>query len=118
MKKYCLGIAVAFALALFLESMGWWQTMIVAGIASSFFVNRPLAAFTAGLLGVAIAWLALLIFAGLQSQILPLMKITGQIFMLPAALSFLLLLITLLLGGLLGGLGSLTGFWWRKTFRK
>jgi hypothetical protein len=118
MKKYGTGIALTFALALFLESMGWWQAMIVAGIASSFWVASSLAAFSVGFLGVAAAWCTLLVLAEVTHHIFSIMKLTGQIFGLPANLSFLLLLITLLLGGFMGGLGGLIGFWWRKTIQK
>lgn len=118
MKKYGPGIALTLALALFLESMGWWQAMIVAGIASGFGVVSSLAAFAVGFLGVAAAWCTLLVLAEVSHHIFSIMKLTGQIFGLPAKLSFLLLLITLLLGGFMGGLGGLIGFWWRKTILK
>lgn len=118
MKKYGPGIALTFALALFLESMGWWQAMIVAGVASGFWVASSLAAFSVGFLGVAAAWCTLLVLAEVNHHIFSIMTLTSQIFGLPANLSFLLLLITLLLGGLMGGLGGMIGFWWRKTILK
>ncbi|MDZ7319660.1 MAG: hypothetical protein ONB11_10920 [candidate division KSB1 bacterium] len=118
MKNYLLGTALIFALALVFESMGWWQAMIVAGMAGSLFVSRSFTVFCAGFLGVAAAWLVQLIIAQLGHPIVPIMTITGQIFRLPKNWSFLLLLLTLLLGGLLGGLGGVTGLWWRKTLMK
>lgn len=118
MKKILLGILITFILAVIFEVIGLWQAMVISGILGGFVVKRSWQAFIVGFSGVTICWLVILIYAETRHQIFPLMKMTGQIMMLPESLSFLIFIGTLLLGGILGGLGGLNGLWWRRVFVK
>ena len=117
MKSIGFGILITFIFALIFEILGIWQAMVVAGILGSLSVKRSWHAFIVGFGGVVICWLFILIYAEIRHQIFPLMKITTQVMMLPPSLSFLIFIGTLLLGGILGGLGGLNGLWWRKLFK-
>jgi len=118
MKKFSLGILITFLFAFAFEISGFWQAMVVAGFVGSWFVTRSAHAFWVGFCGVAFCWLAILAYSEIRHHVLPIMKLTGQIFMLPESASFLLLIVTLLIGGILGGLGGLNGLWWRRAILK
>lgn len=118
MKKFSLGILVTFLFAFLFEIAGFWQAMVVAGFVGSWFAVRSAQAFGIGFCGVAFCWLAMLAYAEIRHHIFPIMKLTGQIFMLPENASFLLLIVTPFIGGVLGGLGGLNGLWWRRAILK
>lgn len=118
MKNILSGIIITFIFALVFEIIGLWQAMIAAGILGSLVVKRSGLAFLVGFSGVTLCWLVFLTYAEIRHEIFPLMKITSQIVMLPENLSFLIFIGTLILGGILGGIGALNGLWWRKIFMK
>ena len=116
MKNILFGFLITFILALIFEIIGIWQAMVVAGILGGLMVNRSWQAFLVGFSGVAICWLMILIYSEIVHDIFPLMDMTAQIMMLPKNLSFLIVIGAILIGGILGGLGGLNGFWWRRIF--
>jgi hypothetical protein len=116
MKNILFGILITFSFALIFEIIGIWQAMVIAGIWGGLMVNRSWQAFLVGFSGASICWLIILIYAEIKHRIFPIMKMTGQIMKLPENLSFLIFIGTLLLGGILGGLGGLNGLWWRRIF--
>ena len=116
MKKFFTAVFITFILAFLFEFIGFWQGMVIAGIAGSLTINRASQAFFAAFLGVFLCWFLILLYGEIFHQILPIMKITAKILMLPENLSWLIFLITMLLGGILGGLGALNGFYWKKIF--
>ena len=116
MKKFFTALSITFILACIFEFIGFWQGMVIAGIAGSLMCNRPSQAFFAAFLGVFLCWFLILLYGEIFHQIFPIMKITTKILMLPENLSWLIFLITMLLGGILGGLGALNGFYWKKIF--
>ncbi len=116
MKNILFGFLITFIFALIFEIIGIWQAMVVAGILGGLMVNRSWQAFLVGFSGVAICWLMILIYSEIVHEIFPLMDMTAQIMMLPKNLSFLIVIGAILIGGILGGLGGLNGFWWRRIF--
>ena len=118
MKNKIFGILITFVVALIFEIIGFWQAMVIAGVLGGLMVNRSWQAFFVGFIGVAICWLIILIHAEIRYQIFPLTTITGQIMMVPESWLFLIFIGTLLIGGILGGLGGLNGLWWRRVFLK
>jgi len=94
----------------------WWTIAVCAFIVSALIIQKPIKAFIAGFAGVFLLWL---IFSWLidsaNDQILS-QKI-AQIFPL-RGISFLLILITAFIGGLVGGLGALSGSYLRHGIKK
>ena len=99
---------VAFLLQIYLP---WWS-VVIAGFAISFILSSGgLPSFFAGFLGVGLLWFALALFIDNANDGILSNKV-AQIFTLPN--SFLLVLITAIIGGLSGGFGALTGSYFRK----
>jgi len=115
MKNISFGLLLTFISALIFEVFGIWQAMVIAGLVGSFVVNRSSHAFFVGFSGVVLCWLTILIYSEIFHEIFPLMKITARVMMMPNNFSFLLFIMTLFLGGILGGLGGLNGLWWRRV---
>jgi hypothetical protein len=104
-----IAIAVAaFVLELF---MPWWSIVIAAFAAG--YALKSKANFAAGLLGIGLLWFvkALLIDA---SAAAPLAERVAAIFSLN---KFLLMLVTAVIGGLVGGFASMTGASLKKENR-
>lgn len=118
MKNIGFGFLITFITAMIFEFFGVWQAMVIAGILGSLVVKHSGQAFWVGFSGVAICWLVILVYSEIAHEIFPLMDIAAQIMMLPRKLSFLIFIGTLLIGGILGGLGGLNGLWWRKAFKR
>jgi hypothetical protein len=99
---------LSFAGGLYLP---WWSIAICAFIVSALILQQPFKAFLAGFAGVFLLWL---IFSwsvdAANDQILS-HKI-AQIFPL-GGVSFLLVLVTAIVGGIVGGLAALSGSYLR-----
>ncbi len=100
---------LAFALGLYLP---WWTIALAAFIVSIFLQQSPAASFWAGFAGVFLLWMLLAtlinganegILAHRMARLLPL---GGSV--------FLLIFVTAIAGGLVGGMGALTGSLLRK----
>src|SRR5687768_10211416 len=104
---------LSFAAGLYLP---WWSIALCAFIVSVLILQQPVKAFLAGFSGVFLLWL---IFSwsidSANDQILS-HKI-AQIFPL-GGVSFLLILVTALVGGLVGGFAALTGSYLRHSSRR
>ena len=98
---------VAFLLQIYLP---WWS-VVIAGFAISFILSSGgMSSFFAGFLGVGLLWFTLALFIDNTNDGILSNKV-AQIFTLPN--SFLLILITSIIGGLAAGLGALTGSYFR-----
>ena len=89
----------------------WWSIALCAFVVAALILQQPLRAFLAGFLGVFLLWL---IFSwsidASNNQILS--HRIAQIFPL-GGISFLLILITAMVGGLVSGLAALSGSYLR-----
>jgi hypothetical protein len=100
---------LAFICGLFLP---WWSIAVAAFVVSVLIQQRPLAAFLAGFLGLFLLWgtMALVIDLSnssiLSTRVASLLSLQGS--------STLLILVTALIGGLVGGGGALTAAFLRK----
>jgi hypothetical protein len=104
---------LCFAAGLYLP---WWSIAICAFIVSALIIQQPFKAFLAGFAGVFLLWL---IFSwsldAANDQILS--HRIAQIFPL-GGVSFLLIVVTALIGGLVGGLAALSGSYLRYGIGK
>ncbi|MHA2205323.1 MAG: hypothetical protein ACXADL_06965 [Candidatus Thorarchaeota archaeon] len=101
-------LIIVIVLGIALELSGVWMTMIIAGTLGALFVRRHRHAFLAGFLGVAISWTVLFLVLTMTSQasviaefFIGLLGITG--------LGWLVMVISILVGALLGAFGGLLG---------
>ena len=98
--------ATALLTALVANNFPWWVCGVIAFIVAFALRLRAPSAFLAGLSGVALAWGLAAIWMDIQNAGVLSKRIGELFFGLPA---FGILLITALLGGLVGGLGAWTG---------
>jgi len=99
-------ITLVFAIALQLS--GAWITMLITGVLGSLFVRRHRTAFGVGFFGVLIGWLFLFIYLILTAQALLIADFFIGLLGL-GGLGWLVIAISCIIGGLLGGSGGLLG---------
>ena len=99
---------ITVAIGAALQLSGAWITMIMAGVLGSLFVRRHRIAFLVGFVGVFVAWLVLFIYLILTAQALVIADFFLGLLGL-SGLGWLVIVISCLIGGLLGGFGGLLG---------
>lgn len=94
----------------------WWIIAPICLMAGFFFSSSKKQAFWNGFAGVFILWLGKILSLSLPNEHLLANKV-GQVFMLPASDTNWLVMIfaSSLIGGIVGGLSTLTGNSFRKT---
>ena len=94
----------------------WWIIAPICLIASFYFSSSKKQAFWSGFGGVFILWLAKILSLSLPNEHLLANKV-GQVFMLPASDTnwVVLIFVSSLIGGVVGGLSGLTGYSFRKN---
>ncbi len=91
----------------------WWSIVIICGLVGLFTKYSGIRAFMIGFLGVTILWGVYTIIMNIQNEGILASRIGG---LFGDMSTFSLILISTLLGGLLGGFGALTGNQGRKLF--
>lgn len=105
--KTLLKIGFTAALAFLLQmALPWWSVAIAAVLISLIISTKGSSSFIAGFLGIAFLWFALAMISDIRTDSM-LIERVAAIFSLPN--KFLLLLVTAIVGGLVGGFSSLTG---------
>lgn len=94
---------IGFVLELFLP---WWSIAIAAFIVGLLFAQNGWQSFFAGLLGVATLWLIMSMYIDISTDSILSSRIAG---LFPTKTVPLLIVITCVVGGLVGGFASLTG---------
>lgn len=109
---FILTILLGYIVYVLNDMLPWWTVAVAAFIAAAIVPLKPLASFLAGFLGVALLWWVLAavidnanagVMAMRMAEVLPL---EGN--------KMLLIIITGVVGGLVGGLAALTGSFTRK----
>lgn len=95
---------LAYAAGLYLP---WWGIAPAAFIVAVVVPQRPLSAFFSGFMGVAFVWAAIATYFDAKNQHLLSSKISQLI--IKDESYFLILLLTILIGGVTGGLSALSG---------
>jgi hypothetical protein len=102
---------LAFALGIYLP---WWSVAVAAFIVSLLIYQSPWLSFLSGFCGILLLWLALAGFISSANDNILAAKIA---LVLPLGGSaFLLVAVTALVGGIIGGLAAWTGSLFRKMF--
>ncbi len=99
----------AFAMAELLLLTGTWQLAYLAGFLAGMLSGRLRRAAVLGALSVLVAWAAYLVYVFLAGKGLELANLVGQILGVGSGAWWLLTVLTLILGALLGAVGGLTG---------
>ena len=110
-------LLVAIILTALLSVVGslylpWWSIAVAAFVSVLLIPMRSVKAFLAGFLGVFILWTFLAWWIDVKNEGV-LSKKVAEIFHLGGS-SFLLILVTAVIGGLVGGLAGLTGSYLRR----
>ena len=84
----------------------WWVAVIITFAASFYFGNKPGIAFISGFGGMAIAWIIMALIKSIPNDNLLATRV-AHLFFLPNWI--VLLLVTALIGGLIGGMAALSG---------
>ncbi|MFX1358345.1 MAG: hypothetical protein ACFFA8_13820 [Promethearchaeota archaeon] len=105
-EKFLVGFIIAFALAFFLELTGIYLLMLLAGGVAGFFVKRGWISFIIGFMSVALAWGVYFIVFAFIGPLSEFFELIGSIIGLSG---LILMVLSLTIGGLLGGTGALVG---------
>ena len=107
----------------FVPSLPWWIIVLIAGVVA-FVLNTSARSFFSGFIGVALLWgvLAWQLSSAnmdiLATRMGELFSQSNQEQSMEGISAMQLIVITALLGGLLGGLGAMTGSYGRKLLAK
>ncbi len=105
-------LILTFASGYFLP---WWVVAIAAFLAAFFIGKTPGRSFLAGFGGVFIVWTILALFKSIPNDNI-LAKHVATLFQLPNWI--LLLFVTSLIGGIVGGMSALSGVLLKRAFAK
>lgn len=101
-------LIIVIVLGIALQLSGAWITMLIAGVFGGLFTRRHRLAFLAGLLGVGIAWTGLFAYLAATAQAMAIANFFIALLGL-TGMGWLVIVISVLLGALLGGFGGLLG---------
>ena len=101
-------VLVTTVIAMILQFSGAWVTMLIAGALGALLTRRHRTAFFGGFIGVAIAWTAIFVYLSLTTQAIAIAEFFIGLLGL-SGLGWLVIVISILLGALLGGFGGLLG---------
>ncbi|NVM27221.1 MAG: hypothetical protein HWN65_00155 [Candidatus Helarchaeota archaeon] len=111
---YALGMIFIIGLGFLFELAGWWYLMLLAGGLGGFFMKKNgLLCFVMGFIGIAFVWSCFFIYFMIIGPLFEFTVLIGSI--MGSFLSFLetmpnlIIIITIVIGGMLGGLGAMNG---------
>lgn len=110
MRLFLLLLVLSFALQFILP---WWILAVVAFGLAFWLAKKASGAFWAGFAAIFLGWLGLSLFFHLRNDGILTSRV-ATLFTLPQP--WLLLLVTALVGGLVGGLAALTGYFCRRAW--
>ncbi|MFX0141013.1 MAG: hypothetical protein ACFFDN_45660 [Candidatus Hodarchaeota archaeon] len=105
-EQIFIGFIIAFTLAILLELTGLYLLMLLAGGVAGFFVKKGWLSFIIGFMSVALAWgtyFIVFVFIGPLGEFF---ELIGSIIGISGVI---LMILSLIVGGLLGGVGALVG---------
>jgi hypothetical protein len=106
--NFIAALIVTIVIAVALQLSGAWITMLLAGVLGALFVRTSKKAFFVGFLGVGIAWLGIFMFLIATAQALTVADYFIGLLGL-TNMGVLVIIISVLIGSLLGGFGALLG---------
>jgi len=94
----------------------WWTAVVIALFVEALIGKGDKTSFYSGFYGVSIPWMILATYIDVKSESILTVRIL-ELFKLPQ-FSFVLIILTGLIGGLIGGVGSMTGGWIKAAFSR
>ncbi len=101
-------LIIVIVLGIALQLTGFWMTMLLAGGFGGLFTRRHRHSFLTGFLGVGIAWTGIFAYLTVTAQAMAVAEFFIGLLGL-SGMGWLVIVISLLLGSLLGGFGGLFG---------
>ncbi|MHA1649093.1 MAG: hypothetical protein ACTSYB_02775 [Candidatus Helarchaeota archaeon] len=107
---YTLGICTVMLLGVLFELFGWWYLMLVAGGFAGFLMKKSgLFSFLVGFLGIAFVWSCFFIYFLTIGPLFEFTALIASVLGMFESFPNIFILLTIFIGGLLGGLGALNG---------
>ncbi len=108
--SYLVGFLFVTILGFLFQLAGWWYLMLLAGGIGGFIMKKPgWLSFLVGFLAIGLVWLGFFLYFMIIGPVFELTVLITSIIGLLESFPAALILVTLIVGGLLGGLGSLNG---------
>lgn len=108
--SFLLQAVLGYAITLFFP---WWSVVIVAFVIGFIFKTKKWVAFLAGFVAMSALWAGYATFMDIQNDAILSQKVAN---LFTLSNSYYLIYLTGIIGGLLGGMGSLTGRLFRDLF--
>jgi hypothetical protein len=107
---YIVGFLFVVLLGVLFELAGWWYLMLLAGGFAGFLMKKSaISSFVIGFAGIALVWFCFFVYFMIIGPLFELTALIASILGFLEGSSEVLVLITIIIGGLLGGLGAITG---------
>jgi len=108
--RYIVGFLFVILLGVLFELGGWWYLMLLAGGLAGFLMKKSaIYSFLIGFAGIATVWFCFFIYFMIIGPIFELTALIASLLGFLEGSSEVLILITIIIGGLLGGLGAING---------
>jgi hypothetical protein len=122
MKILIQSLTIAILTAIAEMFLPWWILMVISFLVCFFLYGTRSSSFLSGLLGIGLLWIVVALYINISTSSL-LADRVASIFQLPDSVigipgSFLLVIITGLIGGLAGGFSALSGHLLREVFSR
>ena len=111
MRSFLMVLLLTWFLNLF---MPWWSVLFPSLLVGLWLSETGKKAFSIGVLGAGLAWFGHALYIHFANNAILSTRIAD---MMQVGSPFLVLLITFVIGGLLGGMGTLMGYLFRKNLR-
>jgi hypothetical protein len=109
-QGYLIGFVSIAILGFLFELAGWWFLMLLAGGFGGFLMKKPgHKSFLIGFLSVALVWFGFFIVLMILGPVFELMALITTILGFLEGFPAALMIMTIIIGGLLGGLGAWNG---------
>lgn len=108
-------LITAFCAGILSWFVGWWLVAVVAYVVAIAHKLKPSDGFLSGFFGVGLLWLVTVLWRDIPNEHILANRMAG---LLGLSKGWLFMLLTVVLGGLVGGLSGWSGAMMSKAFRK
>lgn len=113
--KFTIKIILTAVISFLLQQLlPWWAIAVAAFLVAIFIRSSGFSDFMAGFLGVGLLWLVMAWWIDMETDSLLTQKIAA---LLSVNKAYIIIMITGLIGGIVGGFGALSAHFLRKTLK-